>query len=202
MVQALKHKDFQTASNFLPSKIEQVFDEPKIFELIQAIGADTIQGQIEFELIRLASLMSVGGNLNGAQVPFIASQLIELYPMESIADFKICFQRGSIGLYGDIQRMDGITVNTWMQKYLEQKYEILEKRIANEKNLEKSKVNFEPVINSPETDKMVKEYLESLKQVQVKSVRPITLEEIQKEGKDDPDAGYKAYRDNYLKNRK
>lgn len=202
MVQALKHKDFSTASNQLPTKIEQVFDQPKVFELVKAIGIETVQGQIEFELIRLASLMSVGGNLNGAQVPFIASQLIELYPMESIADFKICFQRGSIGLYGDIQRMDGITVNTWMQKYLEQKYEVLEKKLENEKNLEKQKVNFEPVINSPETDNMVKEYLKSLKDVQVKAVRPITPEEIKKEGQDDPDAMYKAYRENYLKNRK
>lgn len=201
-VQALRHKDFKTASSLLPTKIEQVFDEPKVFELIKAIGEETVKGQIEFELIRLASLMSVGGNLNGAQVPFIASQLIELYPMESIADFKICFERGSIGLYGDIQRMDGITINSWMVKYLEQKYEVLEKRIEKERQQERIKVNFEPVTNSPETQKMIDEYLSSLKNVEMKGVRPITQEEIQKEGKDDPDAGYKAYRDNYLKNRK
>ncbi len=186
----------------MPSKIEQVFDEPKVFELVKVLGNQSVRGQIEYELITLASLMSVGGNLNGAQVPFIASQLIELYPMESIADFKICFQRGCIGLYGDIQRMDGITVNSWMVKYLEEKYEVLEKRIEKEKNEAKAKVDFTPTINSPETDAMVKQYLESLKNVEVKSVRPITPEEIQIEGKDDHDAGFKAYREHYLKTRK
>lgn len=201
-VQALRHKDFKTASLLMPSKIDKVFDEPKIFELVKAIGEETVRGQIEFELIRLASLMSVGGNLNGAQVPFVAQQLMELYPMESIADFKICFERGSIGVYGDIQRMDGITVGGWMGKYLEEKYEVLEKRIANEKEQEKQKVNFAPQVNSPETQKMIDDYLEKLKQVKTKGVRPISEEEIKIEGTDDPNAAYKAYRDNYLKTRK
>lgn len=201
-VQALRHKDFKTASLLMPNKIEKVFDEPKIFELVKAIGEETVRGQIEFELIRLASLMSVGGNLNGAQVPFVAQQLMELYPMESIADFKICFERGSIGVYGDIQRMDGITVGGWMGKYLEEKYEVLEKRIANEKEQEKQKVNFAPQVNSPETQKMIDDYLEKLKQVKTKGVRPISEEEIKIEGTDDPNAAYKAYRDNYLKTRK
>jgi hypothetical protein len=202
MVQALSHKDFKTASSLMASKIENVFSEPKIFEVIKATSEEVVSGQIEFELIRLASLMSVGGNLNGAQIPFIAKSLMELYPNESIADFKICFERGSIGFYGDIQRMDGITINSWMKKYLDQKYEMLEKTIENEKNKQKQKVNFEPVINSTETDKIINEYLESLSKIEVKAVRPITPDEIQIEGKDDPGAAYRAYRENYIKNRK
>jgi len=118
----------------MPRKIELVFDEPRIFEVIQAVGEDSVRAQIEFELIKLASLMSVGGNLNKAQVVFISGQLIEQFPNESIADFKICFERGAIGLYGDIQRMDGITIGVWMKKYLDEKYEVLEDKLKNEKD--------------------------------------------------------------------
>jgi hypothetical protein len=122
------------ASGLMPSKIDLVLDQPKVFEVIKAIGEDPVKNQIEFELVNLAALMSVGGNLNRAQVPFIAEQLIELYPNESIADFKLCFTRGAIGLYGDIQRLDGITIGQWMKAYLEEKYEIIENKLRKEKD--------------------------------------------------------------------
>lgn len=133
-VQAIKRHDFKEASRLLPRKIELVFDEPKISEVVKVIGEDSVKGQIEFELIKLASLMSVGGNLNRAQIGFISSSLIEQYPNESIADFKICFERGAIGVYGDIQRMDGITIGVWFKKYLDEKYEVLEDKLKNEKD--------------------------------------------------------------------
>lgn len=131
---AILSNDFKTASELLPKKIDQVFDQPKVNELTKAIGLENVQLMIQFELINLAALMSVGGNLNKAQVPFIADQLIDLYPNESIADFKLCFQRGAIGLYGDIQRLDGITIGGWMKRYLDEKYEVLENQLMKEKD--------------------------------------------------------------------
>src|SRR5688572_28773383 len=109
LCRAITEKRFDKASDLLPSKIEQAIIQPKIQEMIKAIGEGSVKLMIQFELIKLAELMSVGGNLNNAQVDFIAVQLIEMYPTESLADFKICFQRGAMGAYGQIQRMDGLT---------------------------------------------------------------------------------------------
>lgn len=117
----------------LPTKIEQVFDYPTVADQIKAVGEAPILNQIEFELECLADLMSVGGNLTTAQIVFIAKQLIEIFPAETLADFKICFHRGAIGQYGPIQRMDGITLREWMEKYLEEKYQVLEDKLMREK---------------------------------------------------------------------
>lgn len=169
------------ASELMPTKIEKVFDQPKVFELIKAIGDGPVKSQIEFELVTLASLMSVGGNLNKAQVPFIAAQLIDMYPNESIADFKICFQRGSIGAYGDIQRMDGITIGQWMKAYLEEKYELMEANLMNEKE------NFyKPVQYEPSSIDWHKKWLDEVESMEGRPTIQMTEEEIKKEGQADP----------------
>lgn len=89
---------------------------------------------IEFELIKMSSLISVGNNLNNAQVEFIATQLVGMFPNESLADFKLCFQRGTIGQYGDIFRMDGIVLRKWMEKYLDEKYTVVEEELRKAKD--------------------------------------------------------------------
>lgn len=188
----------------MPTKIEKVFDQPKVFEAVLAIGEGAVLNQIEYELELLADLMSVGGNLNTAQITFIAKNLVELYPSESIADFKICFNRGAIGAYGQIQRMDGITLREWMEKYLEEKYKVMEDILMREKeNIYKpAQLNEDERKHLIDVDALLNEYKETLKRFEPKAIRPMSEEEIKAEGQDDPDAAYKAYRENYIKNRK
>lgn len=188
----------------MPSKIEKVFDQPKVFEAVMAIGEVAVLNQIEYELELLADLMSVGGNLNSAQITFIAKNLIELYPSESIADFKICFNRGAIGTYGDIQRMDGITLRQWMEKYLEEKYTVMENILMREKEnmYAPVKLTEQEQKHLIDVDALLNEYKATLKRFEPKAIRPMSEDEIKAEGQDDPDAAYKAYRENYLKGRK
>jgi hypothetical protein len=135
LLQTIAGNDFKTASEMLPRKIELVFDQPKIREMIMTYrSAIPVKRMIQFELIKMAELMSVGGNLNGTQVDFIADQLIDMYPNESIADFKICFERCAMGRYGQIQRMDGITIGEWMKQYLSEKYEVMENQLMKERD--------------------------------------------------------------------
>lgn len=77
--------------------------------------------------------MTTGGNLNDDTIDFISNQLIELYPTESIADIRLCFERGAMGRYGQIQRMDGLVIGEWMSQYLEEKYTELETLIQKRK---------------------------------------------------------------------
>jgi hypothetical protein len=121
-------------SNRMPSRIEDALDFPIVRELIAAAGEENVKAYLEFELVKLANLVSVGGNLNNSQVVFIASELIKIYPNETLADFKLCFHRGAIGQYGEVYRMDGIVIRSWMEKYLEEKYQVIENKLMSEKD--------------------------------------------------------------------
>lgn len=175
----------------MPTKIEGTFDEPKVREVILAIGEDAVVFQVRFELVQLAALMSVGGNLNDAQAKFIAKQLVDMFPNESLADFKLCFQRGAIGLYGDIQRMDGITIGGWMKQYLDEKYQILEDRLMKEKDnpyafVAPDKVPKEEGAPLPpdEAQKYIDEIMEQFSNR--KNEIGLTEEEVRKQGKETP----------------
>lgn len=76
--------------------------------------------------------------MNNAQIEFVATQLVEMFPNESLADFKLAFQRGCIGQYGEIFRMDGIVLRGWMEKYLDEKYQAVEAEVKKEKQSEQS----------------------------------------------------------------
>lgn len=186
-IQQLRMKE---ASDLMPTKIERVFDQPKVFELVQAIGDGPVKTQIEFELLNLANLMSVGGNLNDAQIQFIAEQLITTYPTESIADFKICFQRGAFGNYGSIQRMDGITIREWMAKYAEEKYLVMEDMLMKEKeNIYKFPELTESErqhLDRVDVNKMLEDYKESMKGFEARAILPMSEEDIEKEGQEKP----------------
>lgn len=121
--------NFEGTANLLPTTVKNAVGQPPVCDLEKIMGRGKLVAYIEFELVKLSTLISVGGNLNNAQVQFIATQLIELFPSESLADFKICFQRGAIGQFGEIYRMDGIVVRKWMEQYLEEKYTIVEEEL-------------------------------------------------------------------------
>ncbi len=125
---------FQETSRLLPSTVKNAIGQPPLCDLIKVTGKGPIVRFIEFELIKLSKLVSVGGNLNSAQVEFIATQMVEFFPNESLADFKICFERGCMGQYGEVFRMDGIVLRKWMEQYLDEKYTIVEENLVKEKD--------------------------------------------------------------------
>lgn len=110
----------------LPKTIKEALNDPPISEIVKVTGRGQVVRFIEFELVKMSALVSVGGNLNDAQVQFIATQLVELFPNETLGDFKLCFERGCIGQYGEIYRMDGIVLRKWMEQYLDEKYQTKE----------------------------------------------------------------------------
>src|SRR5687768_10746280 len=109
----LSSNNLAGVANILPSTLKNALGQPPICDLERVVGRTQIVRYIEFELVKMSSLISVGGNLNDAQVQFIATQMVEMFPNESLADFKLCFQRGCIGQYGEIYRMDGIVLRQW-----------------------------------------------------------------------------------------
>lgn len=182
--------ELEVFSNRLPSRIEDALDFPIVKELISMAGETSVKAYIEFELLKLANLVSVGGNLNNAQVVFIASELIRTFPNETLADFKLCFQRGAIGSYGEIYRLDGIVIRGWMEKYLEEKYQVAEKKLMDEKETYKEQYTWTgaaATLTDEVKQQQIKDRLQAWRAEIEKTTThpnvPMTDEEIRKRGK-------------------
>jgi hypothetical protein len=149
---------------------------------------------VKIELIKLSERVSVSNNLTDTQTEFIATQLVEMFPNESLADFKLCFERGCIGQYGEIFRMDGIVLRKWMEKYLDEKYVVIEEELRKERSGE-----YEQPIHPAEGGPGYKAFKEWAKSLQEGSKVPgMTDADYQKYGREKPvrntaTAGYKYF---------
>lgn len=159
--------------------------------MVLAAGEKTVCAFVEFELIKLAERINVGGNLTDGQIQFIASQLVGMYPNETIADFKICFEGLAMGKYvkqDKVFKLDGTEVGYAMRAYLDDKYQVLESELMKEKdNI------YKPVVVEADPDTHQR-WLDKLKEVTKpmdnRKIPPITDEDIKKEGKDQPKANF------------
>lgn len=192
-VQTLTVKNFEQTANSLPSRIEQVFDVPKIWEMVHATGETNVQGFIEFELIKLAERINVSGNLTNAQIQDIARHIVKQYPNETIADFKICFERAANGNYGKIFKLDGIEVGLWITAYLDEKYKVMEDQLMKEKETYKNEVYrsdsewlrlWKESIEKTDSEGGVKTQSQNMAILQ--NLRAMTDKEVKEEGKEKP----------------
>lgn len=174
---AVKEGRFDEVSRLLPKTIKDAVEQPPLTDMIKVVGKTNVILSVQYELVKMANLVSVGNNLNNAQIEFIATQLVEMFPAESLADFKLCFERGCIGQYGEIYRMDGIVLRKWMEQYLDEKYQHVEAEMMKQPDN----------IYKREEGEGYKEFLEWSKKLQAeKNIRPISTEDILREGQSDP----------------
>lgn len=152
---AIQDNNMALARALMPARPD--ISQPKIFEVAKSAGPAQVVLFIAMELARLSELVNVGGNLTASQIDFIARNLYDQFPNESLCDFKICFERGAMGRYGEIFRLDGITINKWFTEYLNEKYQDHEYDLKKEKQTESK-----PQEISTETDKMISDYLKEL----------------------------------------
>lgn len=162
----------------MPTSIKNAVGHPVVSDLVKIVGRGKIVIFIKVELIKLCERISVSNKLNVEQLEFIATQLVEFFPNESLADFKLCFERGCIGQYGEIYRMDGIVIRKWMEQYLFEKYEIVETNLKEEKN---------EVVQVESTGPGYEEFkVWAASLAEKKTIRPITEKEIRTEGQEQP----------------
>lgn len=151
--------NYTEVAKLLPSKINLAIKQPPICDLIKVVGKGRLVVFLQIELVKLTERISIGNNINAAQLEFISTQLVEFFPGESLADFKICFERGCMGQYGEIFRMDGIVIRQWMEKYLDEKYQVIEEELKKspDKMYQPSEVKTHDERHSEWLDKWQKE---------------------------------------------
>ena len=128
------------ARELMPMRIEQTIKGTPICLIAQVVDPIRVEAFVSFLLIEDVVKMWNGDsrlNLQPGQVPVIAKMLIDTFRNENLADFAVCFRRGVMGMYNDennkLLRIDGSVLTSWMRKYLEEKYEVIESELMKEK---------------------------------------------------------------------
>lgn len=127
---------------------KELIDRPPLAMLKKIDGLDLkLEMFLAAEIKKLVDMVNINDNLNiqQYQIPIIAQQFIENYPVESLEDFVLCFKRGAAGFYGTIYRLDAATLADWMEKYLQEKYTYVEAKVKEEQaaGIEANSVNYE-----------------------------------------------------------
>jgi hypothetical protein len=114
--------------------IASVLDATPIAELKRQLPGkeDAIEKFLATQIQLLIESVNVTQNIEPHQVPGIAKTLIELFPVESLEDFVLCFKRGALAMYGPLyNRLDASVLCEWMQKFLDEKYQVIEANVLS-----------------------------------------------------------------------
>lgn len=135
---ALQAGEFKLITQSVKNSVSAILDRPNIVMLKKIIDPIIPEMFLAAEITELTKCVNIDARLNiqAAQIPTIAAQLIELFPVETLEDFVLCFKRGATGFYGSIFRLDAAVLIEWMRAYLEEKYQLIEAEVSKSKKEE------------------------------------------------------------------
>lgn len=126
---------------------KELIEKPAIAMLQLAGLSERSEIFLAVQIEELVGMVNINGNLNiqNYQIPIIAAQLIEKFPVESLEDFVLCFKRGGAGFYGTIYKLDASVLCEWMTAYLDEKYTFVEGKVKEEQqvHLEENSLNYD-----------------------------------------------------------
>lgn len=189
MLVALEQKQFTLILNTLPATIKDALKCPPVKELLNhGAKINDLEACLAIEITRTASMLSVGGNLKQGQSLEIAGALIREFPNESLQDFCLCLKRGLLGKYmidgkSDIYRFDILVICNWMKAYLEEKYQVVEDELMNEKESSHF-VLPEKKIDSEEHQKWLDKLKEAVKPMEKNKIPSLPQEIIDETGEE------------------
>jgi hypothetical protein len=110
----------QYYNSLKPKKFEDIFNSPvcSIAKFRIETGDLKAKALMVIMLSDLVEFFNVGNSMNASQIAGTVEIILENYGYMKIDDFKLCFDRIKRGMYGQIYRMDGNVIVSFIEKYL------------------------------------------------------------------------------------
>ncbi len=136
---------------------------------------------LDIQLTRLVANLNLKWSLNDHQIKTIVEDLIDTYPAESLDDFILCFKKARQGAYGELIRLDGPIIFSWMGDYLDEKYRIIEDNLMHEKDQ-----FYKTVIPENSERDWLAEWQKETSAEGMRAVPKLSEKEIEEEGQEKP----------------
>ncbi|MES1181853.1 MAG: hypothetical protein ABUL44_03570 [Flavobacterium sp.] len=165
-----------------------VSDAMPLCELRRTIGNKPVAQAIDIQLTRLVASMNLKWNLSDSQIQQIVEDLMDKFPNETVEDFILIFKKARQNEFGEIYRLDSAVIFGWVEKYLDEKYQVLERKLMAEKDT----INYTKDRGGIDVSKMLKDYVKEIKDgtetkdIKVRSVVNMTDAEIKENGQERP----------------
>jgi hypothetical protein len=175
--------------------------------LKEEVGKKIVSQALDAALTSLVANLNLKWNVTDVQVKGIVEDLLHEHPHESLEDFLLIFRNARLGRYGELMRLDSAIVFTWVDTYLDEKYEALEAKLYEEKDhqpiynaIPKLPTEVNDLIRQNEAikvlddqikvnvDKLLNDYKKAIKAIDVKAPAPLTRKQIAEEGGEHPKA--------------
>jgi hypothetical protein len=153
-----------------------------INELRRFVEPRQISIALDIQLTRLVGNLNLKWSLNDSQIKTIVEDLLDKHKSETLEDFMLCFKKARLGEYGELIRLDSPIVFSWMEKYLDEKYRVIEETLVRQKD--EFYKNYVPV--NSERDWLAEWQKALPKDDGVQSVPRLTEKEIDEEGQEKP----------------
>lgn len=121
--------------------LQKAIQSTPIHQLIKQEGEEDVMKTIIALVVFNSEYFLVSNKMSDNQAIQIASLFMENYQHETIEDFMMCLKNAKLNKYGtSYNRLDGQVIFQWFQKYLDEKYQEVErlKRLERDKRMEET----------------------------------------------------------------
>lgn len=161
-----------------------IHDAVPMIEMKRCVGSRQVAIALDVQLTRLVSNLNLKWNINDTQIKTIVEDLMDKYPNESLEDFIMCFKKARQGQFGELIRLDGPIIFSWMKEYLNEKYQAIESDLMKQKD-----EYYKSIIPDESAIERLEQWKQSINQADgFKQVAKLTEQEIESEGQEKPKA--------------
>lgn len=100
--------------------MDDVLDSPacSIGVFKRTVGEDKATSVLVLILNDVIDFFNVSNSMNANQILTTAEMILDNYSWLKIDDFKLCFSQAKRGLFGQVYRMDGNLILSWIESYI------------------------------------------------------------------------------------
>lgn len=119
-VRCLNKYPKQYYNSLKPKKIADVFYSPvcSIATYKKEAGEVNVRAVMVLILSDIIDFFNVSNSMNANQITNTIEIILDNYGYLKIDDFKLCFDLAKRGIYGQIYRMDGNVILSWIESYI------------------------------------------------------------------------------------